>query len=325
MALAAPVSVAPMMGYTDRHARYLHRLISANTLLYTEMLTAQAILHGYDGHLLQSHTSEHPVALQIGGSNPEEMAQAARAGADAGFDEININVGCPSDRVQSGAFGACLMATPDLVAEIYSVMNEAVDVPVTVKHRIGIDDQDSLEDLNNFVATVAASGCEKFIIHARKAWLKGLSPKQNRDIPPLDYERVYRLKQDHSGLRIIINGGIKTVTQVRQHLSHVDGVMIGREAFNHPWLLAELEQLLFQDSEKLLSRSEVRQRYALYMQEELQKGVSVHQLVKPLSGLFHGLPGARSWRRALTETAQTGSDVNEILPDLVAAFSAGSD
>lgn len=321
MSLTARVSVAPMMGYTDRHARYLHRLISPHSLLYTEMLTAQAVLHDNADHLLQFHSCEHPVALQLGGSDPEQMAQAARAGADAGYDEVNINVGCPSDRVQSGAFGACLMATPELVAQIFSEMQDAVDIPVTVKHRIGIDDQDSYKDLNRFIDIVAEAGCRTFVIHARKAWLKGLSPKQNRDVPPLDYERVYRLKQDHPQLRIIINGGIKSVAQVSQHLTCTDGVMIGREAFSQPWLLAELESMLYPDADELLSRKAVQKCYAQYMQDELQQGTSVHTLVKPLSGLFHGLSGARNWRRLLSETAQTRADVIDVLPDLVANYS----
>ncbi|HBE92367.1 MAG TPA: tRNA dihydrouridine(20/20a) synthase DusA [Gammaproteobacteria bacterium] len=319
-AISVPVSIAPMMGYTDRHARYLHRLISPHSLLYTEMLTAQALMHDNADHLLQFDSCEHPVALQLGGSDPEQMAQAARTGADAGYDEININIGCPSDRVQSGAFGACLMATPGLVAQIFAAMQDAIDIPVTVKHRIGIDDQDSYEDLDRFVGTLAEAGCMTFVIHARKAWLKGLSPKQNRDIPPLDYERVYKLKQDYPQLRIIINGGIKTAAQVNCHLAHTDGVMIGREAFNQPWLLAELESVLFRDADEVLSRRMVQQSYAKYMQEELKKGTSVHVLVRPLSGLFHGLPGARNWRRMLSGDAQKTTGSMDDLVTLVAEY-----
>ena len=314
------VSVAPMMGYTDRHARYLHRLISPHALLYTEMLTAQALLHEHASRLLEYHPAEHPVALQLGGSDPGQMAEAASIGTAAGYDEININVGCPSDRVQSGTFGACLMATPDLVAEIFAAMDESVDVPVTVKHRIGIDDQDSYRDLERFIDAVASAGCRTFIVHARKAWLKGLSPKQNREVPPLDYERVYRLKRDHPALDIIVNGGITTVAQVKAHLAHVDGVMIGREAFSQPWLLADIEACLH-PQQAPLSRGQVLNRYAEYMENELAQGTSVHVLVRPLAGMFHGRPGARLWRRQLSEAAQSGSRERvDQLPALVAGF-----
>lgn len=322
---SARISVAPMMGYTDRHARYLHRLIAPRCLLYTEMLTASALTHGHADRLLQYHPAEHPVALQLGGSDPREMAMAARMGALAGFDEININVGCPSDRVQSGTFGACLMAEPERVAEIFVAMQDTVDVPVTVKHRIGIDDRDSYDDLRQFIDAVAMAGCKTFIVHARKAWLKGLSPKQNRELPPLDYQRVYRLKQDYSGLRIIINGGIKTVAEALNHLAHVDAVMIGRQVFSEPWLLAELEESLYPHESKQLTRSEVQQSYAHYMRRELQNGASVHALTKPLAGLFHGLYGAREWRRMLAEIAQQRKDAQYALPDMVAGYTGGCD
>ncbi len=311
------ISVAPMMDYTDRHARYLFRLISPQTILYTEMITARALLHGNTDSLLKFNDKEHPLVLQLGGSDPAEMASAAKTAVSAGYDEININVGCPSDRVQSGAFGACLMATPELVADIFSATQSAVDVPVTIKHRIGIDEQDNFHDLEKFVLTAAMSGCTTFIVHARKAWLKGLSPKQNRDIPPLDYERVYRLKQDHPELRIIINGGIRTVEQVRLHLQHTDGVMIGREAFKQPWLLAELDKFFTHDEAELLTRSEVQKSYSSYMQQELRLGTSAHVLIRPLSGLFHGQSGARYWRRMLTETVQNRP---HDLPQRVAEF-----
>jgi tRNA-dihydrouridine synthase A len=311
------ISVAPMMDYTDRHARYLFRLISPQTILYTEMITAKAVLHGNPDTLLKFNVEEHPLVLQLGGSDPAEMARAAKTAVHEGYDEININVGCPSDRVQSGAFGASLMATPELVAEIFSTTQSAVDVPVTIKHRIGIDNQDSFHDLEKFVLTVANSGCSTFIVHARKAWLKGLSPKQNRDIPPLDYDRVYRLKQDHPELRIIINGGIKTAEQARLQLQHTDGVMIGREAFKQPWLLAELDRYLSQEDADLLTRSEVQKCYSSYMQRELRLGTSAHVLMRPLSGLFHGQSGARHWRRMLTETVQNSP---HDLPRRVAEF-----
>ena len=314
------ISVAPMMDYTDRHARYLFRLISPQTILYTEMITAKALLHGDTDYLLKFNDEEHPLVLQLGGSDPAEMASAAKAAENAGYDEININVGCPSDRVQSGAFGASLMARPGLVADIFSATQSAVDIPVSIKHRIGIDNQDSYHDLENFVLTAANSGCNTFIVHARKAWLKGLSPKQNRDIPPLDYERVYQLKRDHPELRIIINGGIKTVEQVLLHLQHTDGVMIGREAFKQPWLLAELGKFLTQDEDDLLTRSEVQKCYSSYIQNELRLGTSAHALVRPLSGLFHGQSGARHWRRMLTETVQSSAGSIDELPQRVAEF-----
>lgn len=320
MKTVGKISVAPMMDYTDRHARYLFRLLSPSSILYTEMINAKALLHGNHEVLLKYNAEEHPLVIQLGGADTVEMAKAAKLAENAGYDEININVGCPSDRVQSGAFGARLMATPELVAAIFTAIQSTVDIPVTIKHRIGIDEQDSFTDLEKFVLTAADSGCSKFIIHARKAWLKGLSPKQNRNIPPLDYERVYRLKQDHPELAIIINGGIKTVEQVRMHLQHTDGVMIGRAAYNQPWLLAELEGLISSGWPETLSRSQVQQYYASYIQDELQSGTSAHALVRPLSGLFHGMAGARQWRRMLSETVQnSANDIND-LPQLVAEF-----
>jgi tRNA-dihydrouridine synthase A len=285
------ISVAPMMDYTDRHARYLFRLISPQTILYTEMITAKALLHGNSDVLLKFNDEEHPLVLQLGGSDPAEMASAAKTAENAG-----------------------------LVADIFSATKSAVDIPVTIKHRIGIDKQDSYHDLENFVLTAANSGCRTFIVHARKAWLKGLSPKQNRAIPPLDYERVYQLKRDHPELRIIINGGIKTVEQVLLHLQHTDGVMIGREAFKQPWLLAELGNFLTQDEDDLLTRSEVQKCYSRYIQKELRLGTSAHALVKPLSGLFHGQSGARCWRRMLTETVQSSASNIDELPQRVAEF-----
>ncbi len=299
-----PVSVAPMMGYTDRHARYLYRLISSRSILYTEMVTSQAIVNGNAEKLLHFHVSEHPLVLQIGGSDPELMARAAQLGQRAGYDQVNINVGCPSDRVQSGAFGACLMADPVHVAEIFSSMQAILEIPVTIKNRIGIDQQDSIEDLNRFVDTVASAGCTTFIIHARKAWLKGLSPKQNRDVPPLDYQRVYRVKAEFPELNIIINGGITTVEQVESHLQHTDGVMLGREISRNPWLLAELDHSLAGSACEQVTRADVVQQYSHYIQQQLELGGSIHALVKPLSGLFNGVVGARAWRRMLADTAQ---------------------
>lgn len=311
------ISVAPMMGYTDRHARYLFRLLSSHVQLYTEMVNAKALLHGNRAKLLDFNEEEHSLVLQLGGSEPEEMAKAAVLAEDTGYDEININIGCPSDRVQSGEFGACLMAKPVLVAEIYSAMQSAVEIPVTIKHRIGIDDQDSFADLENFITQASTAGCSKFIVHARKAWLKGLSPKENRDVPPLDYDRVYRLKMEHPELTIIVNGGIKNIYEVNNHLVHTDGVMIGREVFKQPWMLSELEQLVYPGQDELFSRDEVRRHYSRYIEEELQRGTSAHLLAKPIAGLFHGKNGARAWRRLLTETVHNRVDD---LARLVAEF-----
>lgn len=302
------ISVAPMMGYTDRHARYLYRLISANALLFTEMLTEKALLNGDPEYLLRFNPEEHPLVLQLGGSDPVEMAKAARLAEQAGFDQVNINVGCPSDRVQSGAFGACLMKEPDTVAECVRRMGAAVDIPVTVKLRTGVDEYDSYHYLQEFIASTAAAGCQTFIVHARKAWLKGLSPKQNREIPPLQYDRVYQLKKDFPMLEIIINGGIRNVEEVKQHLEYVDGVMLGREVIRNPWILLELEQLLSEDRVSC-SRQLIAQQYMEYVKHQLEAGQSLHLLLRPLYGLSLGLPGARKWRQQLNSLAQ-GKDKN---------------
>ena len=296
-------SVAPMMEYTDRHCRYFLRLISRRALLYTEMVTTGAAIHGDRQRLLAFDPSEQPVALQIGGSDRLELAQAARIGADLGYAEINLNVGCPSDRVQSGRFGACLMAEPDLVADCIDAMGNAVDLPVTVKCRIGIDDQDSEEDLERFVSRVAAAGCSTFVIHARKAWLEGLSPKQNREVPPLDYDRVYRLKKRHPELEIILNGGIETLDAARAHLAHVDGVMLGRAAYHHPWILSQVDRMIFGDTAPVLSRSAIIEAMLDYANRELQNGERLHRITRHILGLFHGQPGARAFRRHLSENA----------------------
>ena len=302
------ISVAPMMGYTDRHARFLYRLISAHALLFTEMLTARALLHGDYKHLLHYNSEEHPLILQLGGSDPGEMAKAACLAEQAGFDQVNINVGCPSDRVQSGAFGACLMKEPDTLAECVKRMSAAVDIPVTVKLRTGVDDYDSYHYLQDFVASTAAAGCQSFIVHARKAWLKGLSPKQNREIPPLQYDRVYQLKKDFPMLEIIINGGIRNVEEVKDHLEFVDGVMLGREVIRNPWILIELEQL-FSNEHNNFSRLFIVQQYMDYIKYQLEGGQSLHLLLRPLYGLSLGLPGARKWRQQLNSMAQ-GKDKN---------------
>ena len=315
------ISVAPMMGYTDRHARFLYRLISADAVLYTEMVTSKALLHGNRASLLRFNSEEHPVVLQVGGSDPDEMVNAANLAQEAGYDEVNINVGCPSDRVQSGAFGACLMKRPETVAECVRQMNKSVDLPVTVKVRTGVDDADSYDQLKDFISNVNEAGCSTFVVHARKAWLKGLSPKQNRDIPPLDYDRVYQLKQDFPKLQIIINGGITSVEQVMRHLQYVDGVMLGREITRNPWLLADLQHLIIQNGSELPQRSDVQKIYALYIKQELQSGTSMHALVKPLFGLYCGQQGAKSWRRMLADVAQKRSAYIDDLAEIVATFS----
>ena len=300
---AAPwrLSVAPMMDWTDRHCRYFHRLLSPNARLYTEMVTSPALVHGDRERLIGFDASEHPLALQLGGSDPLELAEAARIGAQFGYDEVNLNVGCPSDRVQSGRFGACLMREPALVAECFQAMRSAVSIPVTVKCRLGVDEQDEYADLQHFIEVVAAAGCAVFVVHARKAWLKGLSPKENRDVPPLNYQRVYQLKLDFPQLAIIINGGIETVAEVDTHLRHTDGVMLGRTAYHEPYRLAELDNLLFGTC--LPEREAVIERMRPYIEAHIASGGKLQHISRHMLGLFQGLPGARAWRRTLSENA----------------------
>ena len=297
---ALTIAVAPMMERTDRHCRYLLRLISPETRLYTEMITAAALVQGGRLHLLEFNPSEHPVALQLGGSDPGELARAAALGAAEGYDEINLNVGCPSDRVQSGRFGAALMAEPQRVAACLRAMMEAVDVPVTVKTRTGIDDLDSYEFLHGFVGAVAEAGCGTVIIHARKAILSGLSPKQNRQVPPLDYRRVYRLKSDYPALRVILNGGLDSEGLVLDQCGHVDGVMLGRCAYGNPWVLAGLDVRLGR-RRGVSSRVDAVREYLRYMGGELKRGTSLKAMTRHLVGLYTGRPGARAWRRFLSE------------------------
>ena len=306
-------SVAPMMEWTDRHCRYFLRLISKHTLLYTEMVTAEAILRGDRARLLGFDPAEHPVALQLGGSEPDKLGEASRIGAEFGYDEINLNVGCPSDRVQSGRFGACLMAEPELVAECIAAMQAAVSVPITVKCRIGIDDQDAEASLDRFIDTVAEAGCTIFIVHARKAWLQGLSPKENRDVPPIDYGRVWRLKARRPELTIIINGGIETIIAAESHLAHVDGVMLGRAAYADPYLLAEVDREIFGSDETPPSRLEVLDRFVPYIEAELGKGQRLNQMTRHILGLFHGQPRARAFRRHLAENAHLDGAGIEVL------------
>ncbi|MBT4167971.1 MAG: tRNA dihydrouridine(20/20a) synthase DusA [Rhodospirillaceae bacterium] len=301
--------VAPMMEYTDRHERYFLRQISRRALLYTEMVTAEAGIHGDRARLLGFSAAEHPVALQLGGAEPERMAMAAEIGQGFGYDEININVGCPSDRVQSGRFGACLMAEPDLVAASVKAMGAATDLPITVKSRIGIDDQDSYDFLRQFAEVVAAAGCATFIVHARKAILSGLSPKQNREIPPLDYERVYRLKADYPEFEIIINGGIDSLAQCQTHLEHVDGVMLGRAAYQSPYMMAQVDRDLFAETAAVPSRTDLVAAMLPYIAEQMAQGVRLHAIVRHMLGLYHGQPGAKAWRRYISEHSyQAGAD-----------------
>ena len=313
--------IAPMLDWTDRYCRYFLRQISRHVVLYSEMVTTGALLHRDPARFLDYHPDEHPLALQLGGSEPGDLARCARLAEEWGYDEVNLNVGCPSDRVQNGRFGACLMAEPNLVAECVAAMAGAAGEVVTVKHRIGIDDRDSYDELTHFVETVAAAGCGAFIVHARKAWLKGLSPKQNREIPPLQYELVYRLKQDFPHLQIIINGGFKTMAQVEQQLTHVDGVMIGREAYQNPWMLADADSRIFKQPAAARSRKEVVERMLPFVEQQHALGVPVHRITRHMLGLFQGQPGARSWRRHLSENAHRPGAGPEILSEALALVS----
>lgn len=307
-----------MMGWTDRHERYFLRLLSRNSWLYTEMINPGAILHGNRDRFLGFSEAEHPVALQLGGSNPEEMAACARLAEEWGFDEVNMNVGCPSQKGGQRRFGACLMAYPELVAENLQAMREAISIPVTVKTRIGIDRQDTYEPLAEFVEVVRRSGVKVFIIHARKAWLDGLSPKDNRHKPPLRYEYVYRLKREHPDLEIIINGGIKTLDDCKQHLEHVDGVMVGREAYYNPYILTGVDAELYQDPHAVPSRAQVMEQYVEYVKERMRKGTPLFPLVRHLIGLYAHQPRARLWRRKITEESVRKGVTPEDLLEFVA-------
>jgi tRNA-dihydrouridine synthase A len=296
------LSVAPMMDWTDRHCRYFHRLLTRNTLLYTEMVTTGALVHGDVPRHLDFNDEEHPVALQLGGSEPGDLAQAARLGEQWGYDEINLNCGCPSERVQRGAFGACLMAEPALVADCVKAMVDAVSVPVTVKHRIGIDTTEDYGFVRDFVGQVSEAGCSVFIVHARNAWLKGLSPKANREIPPLRYATVHRLKKDFPHLTLVINGGITTQAQIAQQLAHVDGVMLGREAYHNPWLMAGWDARFHGAPASQASRESIEQQMADYMEREARvHGTPWPNVARHMLGLRHGLPGARHWRQVWSD------------------------
>lgn len=296
------VSVAPMMDCTDRHDRYFLRLIAPDVLLYTEMITAQALHHGNADYLLAYDSFEHPVALQLGGSDPRLLAKGTRLGESFGYDEINLNVGCPSSRVSAGRFGACLMREPDLVAECVSAMQAQVAIPVTVKCRIGVDEHDSYEYLHRFINTVASAGCETVILHARKAWLSGLSPKENREIPPLRYETVYQIKKDFPALTIVINGGIQSIADIDHHLSHVDGVMIGRAAYANPYLLAGLQAKYFKNS-NLSDRHSIVKKFLPYIHKQVHSGIKLGTITRHILGLFQGQRGAAAWRRYLSQHA----------------------
>ncbi|WP_407696616.1 tRNA dihydrouridine(20/20a) synthase DusA [Shewanella goraebulensis] len=311
------LSIAPMLDWTDRHYRYFARLMSANTVLYTEMVTTGAIIHG-QGDYLAYNQEEHPVALQLGGSNPKDLATCAKLAFERGYDEINLNVGCPSDRVQNGRFGACLMGEPQLVAECVDAMKQVADIPVTVKTRIGIDEQDSYQFLTDFVDTVKAVGCDTFIVHARKAWLQGLSPKENREIPELNYERVYQLKRDYADLNISINGGVKTLEDSLTHLEQLDGVMIGREAYQNPYLLAKVDQLIYKEDKPVITREQVIEQMMPYIEQHLKDGGRLNHITRHMIGLFQGLPGSRGWRRHLSENAHKAGAGVSVIWDAVA-------
>ncbi|MCC8421750.1 tRNA dihydrouridine(20/20a) synthase DusA [Photorhabdus thracensis] len=306
-------SVAPMLDWTDRHCRYFHRLLTKQTLLYTEMVTTGAIIHG-KGDYLAYNKEENPIALQLGGSDPQALAHCAQIAQERGYDEINLNVGCPSDRVQNGRFGACLMGEAELVADCVKAMQDVASVPITVKTRIGIDEQDSYEFLCDFIDTVVQrSGCNIFTIHARKAWLSGLSPKENREIPPLDYPRVYQLKKDFPQLTIAINGGIKSLEEAKQHLQHVDGVMVGREAYQNPSILAHVDHELFDSSIPVVNSVEAVRALYPYIEQELSKGTYLGHITRHILGIFQGIPGARQWRRHLSENAhKLGADISVV-------------
>ena len=302
-----------MMEWTDRHCRYFLRLLSRDALLYTEMVTSAAIVHGNRERLLGFDPQEHPIALQLGGSDPAELAESARIGEQWGYAEINLNVGCPSDRVQSGRFGACLMAEPALVARCVAAMRAVVDVPITVKCRIGIDDRDSYAELRDFVRHLAEAGCRTVIVHARKALLSGLSPKQNREIPPLSYPTVYRIKQDFPHLEVVINGGIETLADSQHHLAQVDGVMLGRAAYHNPYLLAGVDRLLFDDTDPVPSRHEVLDAFLPYVEQQLRAGRRLHQISRHVLGLFQGCPGGKQFRRHIAEHAYRDGAGIEVL------------
>ncbi|MDH3700637.1 MAG: tRNA dihydrouridine(20/20a) synthase DusA [Alphaproteobacteria bacterium] len=317
-----PISVAPMMDWTDRHCRYFLRQISRRALLYTEMITTGAVIHGDRARLLAFSPEEHPVALQLGGADPVALAECARIAEGMGYDEVNLNVGCPSDRVQSGRFGACLMAEPALVARCVSAMREAVAIPVTVKSRIAIDALDEWDTLRGFVETVADAGCERFIVHARKALLSGLSPKENRDVPPLRYDLVYALKSARPDLTVILNGGVDAHPAIAGHLRHVDGVMLGRAAYRNPYILADVDRRYFGETGPVRTRHEVVEAILPYVEAQLRAGTPLMAMSRHLVGLFQSMPGARAWRRHLSENAYHRESGTAVIRDALARIPA---
>jgi len=313
------LSTAPMMEWSDRHCRAFWRVLTKHSLVYTEMVTANAVIHGHRDYLIGYNDVEHPIALQLGGSDPAQLAEATKIAKDYGYDEVNLNCGCPSDRVKSGFFGACLMAEPDLVARCMEAMHQAADIKVTVKNRIGIDDQEDYPSLLNFIDTVAKSGVNHFIVHARKAWLNGLSPKENREIPPLRYDLVHQLKQDRPELEIAINGGILNIDQALEHLGHVDGVMLGRAAYQDPWVLAQADRRIFNSAEPALkSRHDALYAYFPYIEQQLSEGLKLHYMTRHIIGLFNAQPGGKRFRRHISENAyREGADL-QVLEDALA-------
>jgi len=319
-------SVAPMMDWTDRHCRFFHRLLTRRALIYTEMVTTGAVIHGDRERLLGYDPAEHPIALQLGGSDPRALAECARIGVDFGYDEINLNVGCPSDRVQEGRFGACLMAEPALVGDCVAAMKAAVAVPVTVKCRIGIDDQDPEQSLDEMARVVEAAGVDALIVHARKAWLKGLSPRENRDVPPLDYGRVLRLKAAHPTLLVVLNGGVASVEQAASLIGGVDGVMMGRAAYQEPWRLLAVDPLIFGEAAPFASAKEVAQALMPYIERELARGVRLSSITRHILGLFRGVPGARAFRRHLaTQAVKPGAGVPVLAEALAMVVDTNAD
>lgn len=316
-------SIAPMMDWSDHNCRFFWRLLTRQALLYTEMVTTGALIHGDRQRFLHYNTEEHPVALQLGGSDPQELARCAQWAQKWGYDEVNLNCGCPSDRVQSGMFGACLMANPRLVADCVKAMRDSCDIPVTVKHRIGIDHMESYRELQGFVEPVAEAGCSVFIVHARKAWLQGLSPKQNREIPPLNYAWVYQLKKDFPQLTIVLNGGIQTLAECQLHLQHVDGVMLGREAYQNPWMLADVDSLLFGMDKPADSREDVITALLPYTKQQIERGASLNHITRHILGLYQGVPGARKFRRHLSENAYRKGVGIEVLEQAYALVGGG--
>ncbi len=314
------LTLAPMMEWSTSDCRTFWRMLTRRAVLYSEMVTTGALIHGDRARFLDFNAVEHPLALQLGGSDPKALAECARIAEGWGYDEVNLNCGCPSDRVQNGMIGACLMAEPELVANCIASMQNAVKIPVTVKHRIGIDDMEDYAGLVNFVSTIAAAGCDTFIVHARKAWLKGLSPKENREIPPLQYDKVVQLKRDFPQLNIIINGGITTLEQTKTLLQAVDGVMIGREAYSNPYLLAEVDQLIYGDARPIISRAEVMEQVLAYCEEQLSKGARLNHITRHILGLYQGQPGARSFRRVISEQAHKPGAGIEVLKRALAAL-----